>query len=214
MPLNWTKDPQLYDKEPIAYNKWLTANDLLRTSTDGVLSNTDLSFANLYGIMVRKIDFVRKKSSDRIIARFPFLVVNETIRVAIQEKILLISELARDYFYRSINKSITKWKEIISDYLEKGALPYPLFRCAQELLPELQLPVDKNGLVHFQSARGEGFTFPTKMSNRLAYLCGICNGDGNLRDYWIIVADETKEHIAFISEMLAELFGKEGAIMK
>ncbi len=212
--LHWSMDPLLYDEEPTSYNDWETANSILRTSAIGVVINNDLSFVNIYGIMVRKIDFVRKGARDRIIARFPFLILTDEIRTKIQERTLPIAEVARDYFYRSINKTITAWRDIICKYLEQGALPFPLFRCAQEIILELSLPVNDAGNIPFTSARGEAFTFPTSVTNKLAYLCGICNGDGNLRQYWIIVADETKEHIEFVTSLLNEQFSKNGKLMK
>ena len=211
--LHWSMDPLLLDEKPINYNEWETANAIIAKQGMKTIINEDLSFKNLYGIMVRKIDFVRKKSSDRIIARFPFLIINETIKQLIHKDILLIAQVVRDYFYQSINKTILQWKKIIVNYLEKGSLPFPLFRCAQEIVSEPTLPYT-NTKIQFASARGETFTFPTKLTNKLAYLCGICNGDGNLRDYWIIIADETKEHIEFISNLLTDLFSKTGKIMK
>ncbi len=186
---------------------------IVREGINAVI-NDNLTFKNLYGIMVRKVDFVRKKRSDRIIARFPFLILNNELRTKIQERTLLIAEVAQNYFYRSINKSITAWRDIICKYLERGSLPYPLFRCAQEIIPDLSLLVNGSGSIPFMSARGEAFTFPTKVSNQLAYICGVCNGDGNLRDYWIIIADETKAHIEFVKKLLNNLFSKEGKIMK
>jgi hypothetical protein len=214
MVLNWSTDPLLYDKEPILYNDWLTANDLIKQGALDKVINEDLSFTNIYGIMVRKIDFVRKTSRDRIIARFPFIMIDAQEKELIRKNILALSELTRDYFYQSINKTIMEWKKIILNYLDKGKLPYPIYRCSFELDHRKTNQCNTKSLIHFASARGETFTFPTKVTNKLAYLCGICNGDGNLRDYWIIVADETKEHIQYISKLLAELFSKTGHITK
>jgi len=213
MLLHWSTDPLLLDKEPIKYNDWETANTLIRKEGLETVLNKDLSFKNLYGIMIRKIDFVRTKSSDRIIARFPFLVLSEQMKELIRKDILLMSEAVRDYFYKSINKSIMQWKTVILNYLEKGSLPYPIFRCCFELKPNLHALINETSL-RFTSARGEAFTFPTGLTNKLAYLCGVCNGDGNLRDYWIIIVDETKEHIENLSNMLGDLFGKKGHIMQ
>jgi len=213
MLLHWSTDPLLLDEKPIKYNDWETANTLIQKEGLETVLKKNLSFKNLYGIMVRKIDFVRTKSSDRIIARFPFLILTEQMKEVIRKDILLMSEAVRDYFYQSINKSIMQWKTIILNYLEKGSLPFPIFRCCFELEPNLHALINETFL-RFTSACGEAFTFPTKLTNKLAYLCGICNGDGNLRDYWIIIADETKEHIEFISNMLNELFSKKGKLMK
>jgi len=214
MVLNWSNDPLLYDAEPILYNNWVTANDLIKQGHLDKVINEDLSFTNVYGIMVRKIDFVRKTSRNRIIARFPFIMIDAQEKELIRKNILALSELTRDYFYQSINKTIMEWKKIILNYLEKGKLPYPIYRCSFELDHRKTNQCNTKSLIHFASARGETFTFPTKMTNKLAYLCGVCNGDGNLRDYWIIVADETKEHIQLISTFLSDLFSKTGHITK
>ena len=204
----------LIDSEPTPYNDWETANSLIEQGRITDILSSDLYFKNIYGIMVRKIDFVRKGARDRIIARFPFLILTDELRTKIQERTLLIAEVARDYFYRSINKTISAWRGIICKYIERGSLPFPLFRCAQEIIPDLSWPVNGSGTIPFMSARGEAFTFPTSVTNQLAYLCGICNGDGNLREYWIIVADETKKHIEFISELFTDIFAKSGKLMK
>ncbi|NPD90597.1 MAG: hypothetical protein HGN29_17940 [Asgard group archaeon] len=213
MLLHWSTDPLLLDEQPIKYNDWQTANSIIQKEGLKAVLTKDLVFKNLYGIMVRKIDFVRTKSSDRIIARFPFIVINTDVKDQIQDDILLVSEKVRDYFYKSINKSIMQWNTIILNYLEKGSLPYPIFRCCFELKPNLHALINDTSL-RFTSARGEAFTFPIKLTNKLAYLCGICNGDGNLRDYWVIIADENKPHIEYLTIQLTVLFGKKGKIMK
>jgi len=213
MSLHWSTDPLLYDEQPIKYNNWETANTLIEQKGLAAVVQSDHSLTNLYGILVRKIDFVRSTSRDRIIARFPFLIIDTLLKEKLLPHLLSLAEVVHHYFYKSIDKSILTWKKVISEYLEKGVLPLPVFRCAQEVLPNLSFPIVNDSL-HLQSARGEAFTFPTKLTSKLAYLCGICNGDGNLRDYWIIVADETKEHIEFISKLFVEMFSKEGALMK
>ncbi len=92
MILNWQNDPFLLDAKPTPINDWLTANKLLAkesqkensndnsdlTSLKGewfVPCNDNVWSLNLYSILVRKIDFVRVKDSDRILSRFPFLVL-------------------------------------------------------------------------------------------------------------------------------------------
>jgi len=213
MFLHWSTDPMLYDEQPIKYNDWETANSLIEQKGLAAVVQPDQSFTNLYGMLVRKVDFVRSSSRDRIIARFPFLIINTLLKEAMLHHLLSIAEIVHHYFYKSIDKSILTWKKVISEYLAKGVLPLPIFRCAQEALLDLSFPV-VNDCLHLQSARGEAFTFPTKLTNKLAYLCGICNGDGNLRDYWMIIVDENKQHIEQISNQLAELFSKKGKLMK
>ena len=144
--LHWSTDPLLLDEKPIKYNGWETANTLIQKEGLEAVLTKDLSFKNLYGIMIRKIDFVRTKSSDRIIARFPFLVLTEQMKELIRKDILLISEIVRDYFYKSVNKSIMQWKTIILNYLKKGSLPYPIFRCCFELKSNLHALVNETSL--------------------------------------------------------------------
>ena len=213
MPLYWMNDPLLLDNIPIGYNTWETANSLIEQKGLVAVVQLDQSFTNLYGMLVRKVDFVRSSSRDRIIARFPFLVINTSLQEALLPHLLSLAEIVHHYFYKSIDKSILTWKKVISEYLDKGVLPLPIFRCAQEVLPDLSFTIVNDSLL-LQSARGEAFTFPTKFSLSLAYLCGICNGDGNLRDYWVIIADENKQHIEQLSKQLAQLFNKKGNIMK
>ncbi|MHA1125526.1 MAG: hypothetical protein ACTSO7_04275 [Candidatus Heimdallarchaeota archaeon] len=117
-PLAWTNDPLLFDQEPQPVNTWLNANDLITQKRQTAIFLSDNQTLNLYPLMVRRNDFVRVKSSDRIMARFPFLVVEKEIQDNVRNNVLLISELSRDYFYKSINKSIMKWKEDILKYLE------------------------------------------------------------------------------------------------
>ncbi|MHA1435724.1 MAG: hypothetical protein ACTSO7_17935, partial [Candidatus Heimdallarchaeota archaeon] len=77
--INWQKDPLLLDPEPTLMNDWLTANRIIENNSLNIDSFIDLESLtfNLYPILVRKIDFVRKKDSDRVLSRFPFLVLTD-----------------------------------------------------------------------------------------------------------------------------------------
>lgn len=230
IPLTWKNDPLLLDSKTTQINEWVTANDLLSMELHGNNSNANKDLAsiegnwfsscnnsvcslNLYSILVRKIDFVRKKTSDRILARFPFLVLSEEENELIQKNILLIAECARNYFYKSINSGIMDWKRRLLTYLKRGAMPYPLYRCSCEVLdlPLVYSEVDK---IFFESARGKGYSVPAKITNALAYLCGVCNGDGHLKRHWLRIVDETKAHIDFLSKVFELLFSDSGEIFK
>ncbi len=221
-PLTWQNDPSLLDSEPTPVNEWLTANNLLSMELHGNNSNANKNLAsiesnwfsscnnsvcslNLYSILVRKIDFVREKTSDRILARFPFLVLSEEENELIQKNILLIAECARDYFYKSINSSIMDWKRRLLTYLKRGAMPYPLYRCACEILKRQLVNPEVESLT-FESARGKRYAIPTKITPTIAYLCGVINGDGHLSTHWLRVVDETKEHIELISKLFEKQF--------
>ncbi len=231
VPLTWQNDPLLLDAVPTPINEWLTANKLLsRNKTENNLTidintiassennwfsfcNDSVCSLNLYSILVRKIDFVRGKKSDRIISRFPFLVLSKKETELIKKKNLLIAEFARNYFYKSINSSILDWKRRLLTYLKRGAMPYPLYRCACEILDQQLVNLEVVSLT-FESARGKRYAIPTKISPTLAYLCGVINGDGHLSTHWLRVVDETKEHIELISELFEKQFNDAGEIFK
>lgn len=211
-PLTWINDPLLFDEEPLLVNLWLNANELIQQKRGKDIFISDFKHLNLYPIMVRKNDFVRKKSSDRVMARFPFLVINEETQEQIVSKILLISEVTRDYFYKSINKSILQWKEDILKYLNKGTLPFPIARCCFELVPNLHAPINDTSL-RFTSARGEPFKMPVKLNKELAYLAGMVNGDGNLQKYTLRIVDYSIKNIKQLQAMFQNYFDQTGNII-
>ena len=210
----------LFDAEPTPINDWLTANKLLSkepfSSNKGkwvALINKNILSLSLYPILVRRIDFVRGKDSDRVLSRFPYFVMIEEERELIKKKILHIAEFARDYFYKAINSKISVWRTRLETYLERGAIPYPLYRCACEVLKLPLMKQDENAQL-FESARGKRYAIPIKITPALAYLCGIINGDGHLHPHWLRVVDETKEHIELISKLFEKLFSDSGEIFK
>ncbi len=201
-------------------NDWVTANKLLAndslTSNEGkwyALVNNNILSMNLYPILVRKNDFLREKDSDRIISRFPYIVLTEEEKELIKKKILLIAEIARDYFYKAINSKISTWRTRLVTYLERGAMPYPLYRCASKVL-ELPVMKQEENKQAFESARGKRYVIPTKITPTLAYLCGVINGDGHLHKHYLRVTDETKEHIKLISDLFIKVFSDTGKIFK
>ncbi|MHA1364956.1 MAG: LAGLIDADG family homing endonuclease [Candidatus Heimdallarchaeaceae archaeon] len=212
-PINWLNDPLLLDSEPIPMNDWLTANKILESEAPNIISFIDLETLtlNLYSILIRKTDFVKGKDSDRILSRFPFLVLTDDEKTLIKNKILLIAEFARDYFYRSVNSGIMDWKRRLATYLKRGAMPYPLYRCASAILdfPMTNPNVDE---VFFESARGKRYSIPTKLTNALAYLCGVVNGDGHLHRHFVKITDETKEFMQLLSKLYEQKFNDPGEI--
>ncbi|MGC9780224.1 MAG: hypothetical protein HZR80_13345 [Candidatus Heimdallarchaeota archaeon] len=209
--INWQNDPLLFDLEPQPVNQWVNANELIQQNRSEEIFLSD-GYLNLYPIMVRKNDFVRQKVSDRIMARFPFLVIDKEIQEQIVNKILLISEVTRDYFYKSINKSILQWKQDILKYLGRGTLPYPIVRCCFELVPNLHTLINETSL-RFTSARGEGFKMPRKLTKELAYLAGMVNGDGNLQKYTLRIVDYSIKNIKQLQVMFQEYFDQTGNIL-
>lgn len=204
--INWLTDPLLFDPECAPMNDWLTANKLLVAGQgEKIFADKNSLTLNLYSILVRRVDFVRESDGDRVLSRFPFLVLTKEERALIQNKILLIAEFARDYFYRSITSGIMYWKKRFQTYLKRGALPYPLYRCACEIL-NLHLHHPEVNELFFESARGKQYSIPSQLNNAVAYLCGVINGDGHLQKHWLRVTDETKEHIQLLSKLFEQLF--------
>ncbi len=210
-PLTWKNDPIFFDSEPLPVNQWLNANELIEKGQAKQIFLSDTEMLNLYSIMVRKSDFVRVKTSDRIMARFPFVVLGKSEQELIRAKILLLSEFVRNYFYQSINKSILQWKDTILKYLEKGSLPYPIVRCCFELMPTF--PPCNDSVSHFTSARGEKFKMPTTLTNELAYLAGMVNGDGNLQKYTLRIVDYSIKNIKQLQTMFQVYFDQTGNIL-
>jgi len=211
--INWQNDPLFLDPEPTPMNDWLTANKILESDSlknDSFIDLETLTL-NLYSILVRKIDFVRRKESDRVLSRFPFLVLTEEEKTLIKSKILLIAEFARDYFYRSINSGIMNWKRRLDTYLKRGAMPYPLYRCACAIL---DFPITNPNIdeLFFESARGKRYSIPTKLTNALVYLCGVVNGDGHLHRHWVKITDETKEFMVLLSKLFEQKLNDPGEI--
>jgi hypothetical protein len=211
--LNWQNDPLLLDPKPVPKTKWVTANDLLEQGKGETIIKKDYTLLNLYGLLVRKSDFVRTTTRDRIIARFPFLVVTPEQKEWIRTYDLLLSQAARDYFYRSINQSILSWRKRVNNYLKRGILPYPIYRLGRSLETKEPPPrIGRNDNVPFSSARGEKFHMPTQITNEIAYIAGVINGDGNLRRYILSIVDFSIKHIEKLQNQFEALFGQEGRI--
>lgn len=205
-PLNWLSDPIYFDSEPLPVNQWLNANELISNKKrEEIFLDNDI--LNLYPIMVRRIDFVRTKPSDRILARFPYVNITEEEKELILDKQLLISEKLRDYFYQSDNRSILKWRDVLRKHLERGFVPLPFFQCFSSFVAIGRL-INRT----FQSARGEHFTIPDKLTKELAYLCGMVNGDGNLQKYTLSIVDFSEANIQQLKKQFYRLFSHDGRI--
>ncbi|MBD3192769.1 MAG: hypothetical protein GF308_19170 [Candidatus Heimdallarchaeota archaeon] len=207
LTINWRTDPQLFDSKPVTKTSWLNANELIATGRKKGLFLGDNRLLNLFPILVRRSDFVRRTNRDRILARFPYLGLTQKERTIVQENILLIAEKARDYFYRSYNQKILAWKQLLDNYLERGFVPLPLIRC-MEKFQKIMLSRERQ----FESARGDPFTMPVKLTQELAYLSGVIQGDGNLQRYTLSVVDYSLDHIQQLRQRFQRLFGQEGRI--
>ncbi len=204
-PLTWQNDPIYFDKEPTLVNDWVNANELFRQELSEKVISKNQEF-NYFPIMIRRVDFIREKPSDRILARFPYIELTEKEKEIITDKQLLIAEKLRDYFYKSDNRKILEWRDILIKNLKRGYVPLPFLRCFPK---EIDIKVSSR---KFESARGEGFTLPAKLTKELAYLCGMVNGDGSLSQYVLGIIDYSRENIKQLKQRFEELFSQTGRI--
>jgi len=204
-PLTWQNDPVYFDTEPLPVNDWVNANELIRKGLTEAIISEDLAF-NFFPILIRRVDFVREKPTDRILARFPYIELSENEKEIVTDKQLLIAEKLRDYFYKSNNRKILEWRDILLKNLERGYVPLPFLRCFPE-----EISIDLSSR-KFESVRGEGFTLPVKLTKEIAYLCGMINGDGSLKKYVLSIIDYSFENIKQLKERFEELFTQTGRI--
>lgn len=203
--LNWQNDPMLIDPIPTSKNQWLTANKLIeRQVQDTIFLQPNI--LNLFAIMLRKIDF---QSGERLLQSFPYVTLSDSLANKMRKATLLLAERCHYYFQKTaIDYSIKKWQTKLINYLDnQKRLPFPLFRLSdqwQDFLIQEFAP--------FQSARGEHFHLPTRLTNDLAYFLGVVIGDGHLNFHNIELVDFSKEHMLMLQAIAKKLFGIEGTI--
>ncbi len=203
--LNWRTDPLLLDNIPTTKNDWLTSNKLIEQQVQGKMF-LQKDILNLYSIMVRKIDF---QSGERLLQRLPYITLPEFLANKVRKTTLNLAERCHHYFRKTtLDYSIKKWQAKLIDYLEnQKRLPFPLFRLSdhwQEFLTQEYIP--------FQSARGEHFHLPTRLTGDLAYFLGVVIGDGHLNFHNIELVDFSEEQMLYLQEIALALFNIKGAI--
>ncbi|MBD3191032.1 MAG: helix-turn-helix domain-containing protein [Candidatus Heimdallarchaeota archaeon] len=217
-PITWKNDSLLLDKK-----QGLTLNALLENCEDGTKKEQLLKrpLENFYGILIRKTDFIRKKSTTtdkriRILTRMPYVPLNHYpfLKETIKEKDWLLAEASRDYFYQSAQNdlSIKSWKKRIERYLKSNTLPLPLLRVDEEPWRELITRVFHEKKIIIQSAKREESTIPLILSEKLVYLLGVIDGDGHLTKHQVHIVDYSKKHIEQLQRFFEELFGVTGDI--
>ena len=210
--LNWKTDPLLQD---VTLNE-LVANTM-EPSERQVLINNPL--ANFYGILVKKQEFSQNTTlltKTRILPRMPYLPLNHYpfLKEQLQERSWLLAEKNRDYFYGSamMDNAIKDWKQRIERYVENNAIPLPMLRGDEELWQQLTKHVLQEQQIIIQAAKGERSIIPLKLTEKLVYLLGIIDGDGNLAKHQIHIVDYSKKQIEQIQGFFKELCGVPGDI--
>ena len=203
--ITWQNDPIYFDPEPVPTRLWLNANDLMKANRTIEFLSQDNTL-HLFPIMVRRSDFVRKKQSDRILARFPYIELSTEDKELVAKQDLLIAERLRDYFYKSDNRKVLEWRAILRKDLERGFVPLPFLCCFPN-----EIKIDFATRT-FESARGEAFKMPTQLTEELAYLSGMVNGDGSLTKYVASIVDFSLENIRQLKNLFERLFHQTGRI--
>ncbi len=162
--------------------------------------------------MIRKIDF---KSGERFLQRLPYVSLPSDLAYNMRKQSLILAERCHYYFQNTaINYSIKQWQQKIIDYTEnQHRIPFPIFR-----LSDYWQSFITQEYVSFQSARGETFHLPTRLSKDLAYFLGAVIGDGHLNyhniglvkkfdETWVQAAYRLKERLVknssdFLPEIL------------
>jgi len=217
--LSWTNDPFLLDKTS---QKVTTLNNILEkewNSNKSVLLTNPLE--NYYGYLVRRKDFVTKdeikpEKKVRILSRMPFLPLERypLISSQVEQKLWLLAETSRDYFYGSAlsDTSIKSWKTRLERYLERQTIPLPIIRTDEELWKVLVDQAEQEKKLVIQSAKNERSTIPLELSEKLVYLLGVIDGDGHLSKHQVHIVDYSKKQIEQLQQLAKELFAVEGEI--
>ena len=127
--LHWKTDPWLLDPGPVVHKKWVTANELLEQGKQEKFFLVEDAL-NLYGIFVRKLDFVPKGQQDRIMARMPYVVLDATQVAFIHAHLDEVTRRVKAYFEGSIPMDLNGARTRIQTYLKQRRLPFPLLRVA------------------------------------------------------------------------------------
>jgi len=183
--LHWKTDPLLLDPEPVEHDKWITANELLERGERAKLFLVEDTL-NLYGIFVRKLDFVSKGQRDRIMARMPYVLLDAVQTAFIQTHLNGIARQVTTYFEDSIPMDLNKIRNRLKTYLRQRRLPLPLLRVAATFAedPRTILATWFEGAI-YESFRHLPFKCPLRVTPALSYFLGVCDGDGSLTEKFI-----------------------------
>ncbi|MFQ6124201.1 MAG: hypothetical protein ACE5R6_06275 [Candidatus Heimdallarchaeota archaeon] len=210
--LHWKTDPLLLDPEPVAHEAWVTANELLEQGKRAKLFLV-ADALNLYGIFVRKRDFVPKGRRDRILARMPYVGLDAAQVAFIRTHLDGIARQVATYFADAIPMDRTQARTRLQTYLRQRRLPFPLLRVAATFTddPRACLATWLEGAT-FESFRRLPFRCPLRVTPALAYFLGVCDGDGSLTEKFIHVLGCSRKFTKRLLFLSAHLFGKTSKI--
>ena len=220
-PLNWQTDPLLLDLKPAPVASWRTLNDLLQNGdADLKQKYSQQPLWNIFGVVVRKIDFVNQANNPssnervRILTRMPFLPLDyyRELKESLEATLWATAEAGRNYFYKSAlnDASITSWKKRLERYLERKSIPLALVRIQHQSWHLLNKRITKEQKILLQSAKGERSTIPLVLTEKLVYILGIIDGDGHLKKHMFHIVDYSREQVKQLLSFCQELFQVKG----
>ncbi len=203
--VTWKTDPLLIDDVTKNKNSWQTANSLIGNNLKNRMF-LQQGILNLYSIIVRKQDFL---TSNRLLQTLPYITLPVEFAQQLRKTTLNLAESCYHYFTKTpLDYSIKKWQAKLVDYLDNQfRLPFPLFRLSDHWQGFLSMEY-----VPFQSARGEQFHLPTRLTNDLAYFLGVVIGDGHLNYHNIVLVDYLQDQMINLQTLAQQLFGIEGPV--
>ena len=210
--LLWKTDPLLLDPAPTEHKAWVTANELLEQNERAKVFLTE-DVLNLYGIFIRKLDFVSKGHQDRIMTRMPYLVLDATQAALIQTHLDEVTSRVTAYFEGSIPMNLSRTRGRIQMYLKQRRLPFPLLRIAATLAddPKVVLANWLEGTI-YESFKRLRFKCPLQITPAVAYFLGVCNGDGSLTEKFVHILGCSRKFTQRLLLLSAHLFGKTSKI--
>lgn len=210
--LSWHNDPLLLDQQPVSAQSWTTANDLVTQGAQDRVFLTRNCF-NLYGILVKKSDFVRRGRNDRLFARMPYVLLEEELQQILRQRRAEVTQKLLYYLDNIYPTSFDYLKRILSRYENHKRLPLLILRVMAELFGK---PQERLGewlrAAKWESFKHKQFSIPSRNSPMFAYFLGVCNGDGSLSRTHIAIGDKYRDYVERLRRLVRRLFDQEVTI--
>lgn len=203
----WQNDPLLINQTPTNVDNWTTANKLIQQERPNrlyLIPNT----LNLYGVLIKKADFIRRTDRDRIFARMPYVQLRGSLRSLIEERFETLGQKVCHYLEGIYTANAAYFKNILQNYLHQERLPLVILRVLAELTSNPRESL-ATWLLHaaWESFKHIPFRMPALLTPQLVYFLGVCNGDGSLTRTHISISDYYPTFIQKLHTFTATMFG-------
>ena len=210
--LSWYNDPLLLDQQPVNTQYWTTANDLITEGAQDRIFLTQ-SYFNLYGILVKKIDFLRRGKNDRLFARMPYVLLGDELQQLLKKKRVEIARKTVHYLTNVYSNSLDYLKRVLSRYDTQKRLPLLILRVMADLFNKPRERLSEwLRAAKWESFKHKQFSIPVQNSPLLAYFLGVCNGDGSLSRTHVAIGDKYRDYIERLRSLVRRLFDQEVTI--